>query len=250
MQHIWAQDLLADKSEDIKSLVKTQGSKLVISGELIDRIGLSAATPGDISVPGLVIRLEGKKLPVAGDEFTPVVKIPTAAPKPRVPAKKQSVDGFSGTASIQKVPFGYAVSSTTQNPGFVLKKLSKPITSGKATFTWKMKDSKAATRNGFLVLSSDDDALSSVFSGAWTGSGKLSSFESVGAFQKDKQASFQPSPVMDCTLELDMDACRVVLSINGKKLENSLTESVTGINYIGFATRKATTHFTEPVIKR
>lgn len=252
VQHIWAQDLLADKSEDIKSLVKTQGASLVISGELIDRIGLSAGSEGDLSVPGLVIRLEGENLPVAGTEFTPVVAIPTAAEKPRVPVKKQSVDGFSGTASIEKVPFGYELSSTAQNPGFSLKKLSQPITSGKATITWKMKDAdaKAATRNGFLVLSSDDDALASVFAGAWTGSGKLSSFESVGAFQKDKQAKFNPSPVMDCKLELDMDARRVVLTINGKKLENSLTESVTGINYIGFATRQATTQFSEPVIER
>lgn len=56
-QNIWAQDLLADYAIDIKSEVEIEGNTIVIKGELIDEIGTSAGDDGDISVPGLVLKL-------------------------------------------------------------------------------------------------------------------------------------------------------------------------------------------------
>lgn len=56
-KNIWAQDLLAEKATDIMSKVKIEGNTLSIPGELIDKIGTSAGDEGDISVPGMVLKL-------------------------------------------------------------------------------------------------------------------------------------------------------------------------------------------------
>lgn len=58
VRHIWAQDLLADSSVDIKEKVQIKGNRLIIPGSLIQEIGLSAADDGDTSAPGMVIRIE------------------------------------------------------------------------------------------------------------------------------------------------------------------------------------------------
>jgi hypothetical protein len=52
---IWAQDLAANRSENILDQVQVKGNVVTLPGSLIDRIGLSAAHPGDISDPGLVL---------------------------------------------------------------------------------------------------------------------------------------------------------------------------------------------------
>ncbi len=57
-ENIWAQDLLANSATDIKSKVKIEGNKITIPGELIDEIGTSENDKGDISSPGLVIRVK------------------------------------------------------------------------------------------------------------------------------------------------------------------------------------------------
>ncbi len=162
--------------------------------------------------------------------------------------------GFAGTASIQKNPFGYKVVAPKgkNEPAFALKKLPEGIRSGKATITWKMKDvdPRAATRNGFVVLSSDEDALASIFAGAWSGSNKLSIFESIGAYKRDAQKRFVPGAEVNCTLVLDMDARTAELTLNGVTLKSAFTESVTSINYIGFGVRGAQTQFTEPNITK
>lgn len=59
LRRIWAQDLAGDTAEDITSLVRVEENDLVLSGELIDRVGLSAASSGDRSDPGLVIKIVG-----------------------------------------------------------------------------------------------------------------------------------------------------------------------------------------------
>ena len=56
-QKIWAQDLLAEKATDIKSMVGIEEGKVVIPGKLIDEIGTTAGDEGDISAPGLVLRI-------------------------------------------------------------------------------------------------------------------------------------------------------------------------------------------------
>lgn len=54
---IWAQDLLSEFSEDIKSDIKIEDNKILIPGKLIEKIGLKSADEGDISSPGMVIKL-------------------------------------------------------------------------------------------------------------------------------------------------------------------------------------------------
>ena len=71
LKRIWAQDLLAEQAVDILPEIVVKGDTITIPGTLIDRIGTAARDDGDISVPGLVIRLEGGSLPVAGDDFVP-----------------------------------------------------------------------------------------------------------------------------------------------------------------------------------
>lgn len=54
---IYAQDLLATKAQDITSKVTINGKTLTIPGSVIEEIGLSAATKGDTSDPGLVLQI-------------------------------------------------------------------------------------------------------------------------------------------------------------------------------------------------
>lgn len=55
--NIWAQDLLSESSVDIKDKVQIDANRIIIPGELIKEIGLSAADEGDISSPGMVLKI-------------------------------------------------------------------------------------------------------------------------------------------------------------------------------------------------
>ena len=54
-KQIVAQDLAGDEAVDISHAVQIRGNNLHISGEVIRNVGLSHATPGDLSAPGMVI---------------------------------------------------------------------------------------------------------------------------------------------------------------------------------------------------
>lgn len=54
-KRILAQDLAADQPEDITHAVKTGDRSLRLPGSVISKIGLQAATPGDLSSPGMVL---------------------------------------------------------------------------------------------------------------------------------------------------------------------------------------------------
>jgi len=53
-----AQDILGEKSQDISNRVNFSGNNVQIPGALIHEIGLSAATKGDQSEPGMVLKIE------------------------------------------------------------------------------------------------------------------------------------------------------------------------------------------------
>lgn len=53
---IYAQDLAGNTAQNITKLVKISKNNVTIPGDVLSRIGLSAATSNDISDPGLVIR--------------------------------------------------------------------------------------------------------------------------------------------------------------------------------------------------
>jgi hypothetical protein len=57
---ILAQDLAGSRAEDITSQVTIAGNDLTLPGKLIEKVGLSAATKGDTSDPGLVLVLRKK----------------------------------------------------------------------------------------------------------------------------------------------------------------------------------------------
>jgi len=244
LRHVWAQDLLADEAVDIKSQVTIEGNTLSIPGDLIDRIGTAAGDEGDISAPSMVLQLQGTKLPVAGDEFTPKTKPITTAPT----SVTKQTEGFTGTARLTKHPYGYHVQSI-EGPQVVLKKLDKSITTGTATITWTMKPANsAATRNGFLVLSSDENATASVMTGSWIGSKQITAFENTANWQGPKKACTIDEE-LTCKLQLDMDARTLKLTVNGTELQMAFSESVTSVDYMGFAVQNAETLFSEPEIK-
>jgi hypothetical protein len=54
---IYAQDLMAKQAADITKEVKINHDMIIIPGSLIDKIGTSAGIKGDISVPGLVLKV-------------------------------------------------------------------------------------------------------------------------------------------------------------------------------------------------
>jgi len=55
---LWAQDLAGNEAADISKEVQRRTNTLILAGGLIDRLGLSAAAPGDLSEPGLVLVIE------------------------------------------------------------------------------------------------------------------------------------------------------------------------------------------------
>ncbi|MDD6253484.1 MAG: GDSL-type esterase/lipase family protein [Bacteroidales bacterium] len=57
MFRVLAQDLAGDKAVDISKSVTISNNGIIIPGEVLNRIGTMAATPGDISAPGTVIRI-------------------------------------------------------------------------------------------------------------------------------------------------------------------------------------------------
>jgi len=56
-KRIMAQDLAANHSVDITANVQIRGNEISIPSTLIRRVGLQAATPGDISSPGMIVAL-------------------------------------------------------------------------------------------------------------------------------------------------------------------------------------------------
>lgn len=53
---IYAQDLAADEAEDITEKVAVSGNKITLSGEIIDRIGLTVKEV-DTELPGLIVKI-------------------------------------------------------------------------------------------------------------------------------------------------------------------------------------------------
>jgi len=53
---LFAQDLAGDRAEDITHLVRMDKQSIVIPGDIIQAVGRKAATEGDLSEPGLIIK--------------------------------------------------------------------------------------------------------------------------------------------------------------------------------------------------
>ena len=242
--HVWAQDLLDVKSENIISKVKISGNKLTIPGKLIDRIGTAAKDEGDLSAPGMVIRLEGKDLPVAGDDYFPEPKRYTVG-KPV--AQSASLEKHKDSYGDQE---GYRLKAVNGQQ-IALKALDKPITTGKATITWKMKAVSSPTQNGLLVLSNDAKGKSSVVAGSWIASNNITVFENTSDTWSGSDKKCSPAEgELDCKAVLDMDERSVTLTINGVTHKEKFSETVPNVGYIGFATQRAETLFTEPAVSR
>ena len=250
VKKIWAQDLLAPQAEDIKSKVAIHGNTLTIPGALIAAIGTSAGDAGDISTPGLLLRLEGDKLPVAGPEFTPVTQ-PVTETKSVARKVTALPDGFVGTAKLSKDSYGYLVTATSPAQ-VVLRKLVRPVITGSVTVTWKMKPSNtantSAARNGFIVLSSDDNTKAALCAGAWMGANKLTLFENTAIWGDGLSKSYPANDELDCRLSVNLDLRTATLTVNGHTLKQAFSETVTGLNYIGFGVQHADTLFTVPVL--
>jgi hypothetical protein len=213
------------------------GNKLTIPGDLIDQIGTAAKDEKDVSAPGMVIGLEGSNLPVAGDDYFP-------APK-RVTAPKEVLKAAS--LENHKDSYGYRVKAMNGQQ-IALKVLPKPITTGKATITWKMKPVSNPTKNGFLVLSNDPKGKASVVAGSWIGSNQITIFENTTDRWSGHDKICDVQGELNCRAVLDMDARTVTLTINGVTYAERFSETVPNVSYIGFATQSAETLFTEPEI--
>ena len=61
IDEVYGQDLASDSSVKITEMIDLHSGQIVIPGEVIDMIGLSAASEGDLSEPGIVIRIKYHK---------------------------------------------------------------------------------------------------------------------------------------------------------------------------------------------
>ena len=250
--HVWAQDLLDVKSEDIKDKLTISGNKLTIPGTLIDRIGTAAKDEKDVSAPGMVIRLEGTDLPVAGDEYFPKAKRITEPTRiGRITESKKVVQ--SASLNEYKDSYGdqagYRIKAVNGQQ-IALKALDKPITTGKAIISWKMKAVSNPTKNGFLVLSNDAKGGASVLAGSWIGSNNITIFENTSDTWSGSDKDCETKGELDCKAILDMDERSVTLTINGVTHKEKFSETVPNVGYIGFATQRAETLFSEPKVKQ
>ena len=57
---VYAQDLLSEEATDITKDIEVRGNTLLIPGALIDKIGTAAKSEGDLSAPGLVLKVAGR----------------------------------------------------------------------------------------------------------------------------------------------------------------------------------------------
>ena len=57
---VYAQDLISDHAVEITDRIAIEGNQIILDRELIDTIGLSCATPGDESLPGMVMQVFAK----------------------------------------------------------------------------------------------------------------------------------------------------------------------------------------------
>lgn len=55
-RRVWAQDLAGNKATDVTAEVQKQGTSIILKGDLINRVGLAASSPDDVSNPGLVLK--------------------------------------------------------------------------------------------------------------------------------------------------------------------------------------------------
>ena len=242
LQKVWAQDLLSQEAVDIFSRVGIDQNSLTIPGDLIDQIGTSAGDKGDISVPGMVIRLEGNSLPIAGDDYAPKPNPVSSTTDKQAPSK-----GLSTTAIVREVPYGSQVSGPKNQSAIKLTPLKKGIEHGKFSVTWNMKPAdQNRTQNGFIVLSSDPVGDNAVIAGSWIGSNEITIFEQSAVWGNGPKKKFQPGEELACRVEVDMDARTLKLTINGTSMSQSFSEAVTSINYLGFGVKGSTTLFTEP----
>ena len=108
-KRILAQDLAGKTPVDITAEVKVETGRLTIPGTVIHRVGLMAATPGDISDPGLVLVVEGltkfaPKQPMKPGSPAPApVKRATASDKPASRASAEGVQAVQSPGGNVKV---------------------------------------------------------------------------------------------------------------------------------------------------
>lgn len=57
---VWGQDLAGDRAIDITKRVVIKGNQMTIPGRLIEKVGLTDATKGDESLPGMVLQVFNK----------------------------------------------------------------------------------------------------------------------------------------------------------------------------------------------
>lgn len=102
-KRILAQDLAGTTPVDITAEVKVDGQRLTIPGEVIRRVGLMAATPGDVSDPGLVLAVDGlttfapkKPMRPGNFEAVPLRPLPVAATE-----DKQTVLSPDGNVKVE-----------------------------------------------------------------------------------------------------------------------------------------------------
>ncbi len=57
---VYAQDLLAERATNITKDIMVKGNTLIIPGLLIDKTGTAAKSEGDISAPGMVLKVAGR----------------------------------------------------------------------------------------------------------------------------------------------------------------------------------------------
>lgn len=108
---------------------------------------------------------------------------------------------------------------------------------------------KSSTKNGFLVLSADENGAGSVMAGTYTGASEMTIFENGPKWGNAPKKKVSLQTEMTCKLVVDLDARKATLTVDGSTMSLEYSESMTTISYIGFGVQNAEILFTAPMIK-
>ena len=149
--------------------------------------------------------------------------------------------------TVSKTEFGYLL-DTGDSEGFAVQKLDRPVQES-ATFKLKYRSAvDTTTRNAcfcFGALAQNDRLHKAgtligmerhgAFDGSWANVG-------IGASKTD---DFQNDATFEAEVTIDLDHTKLILKVNGKRIEHQLPGNLEKVDYVGIYAKKTKSEFSE-----
>lgn len=148
-------------------------------------------------------------------------------------------------AAVTRGKLGYVL-DTGRTEGFALRKLEEPVR-GSAVFELQYRSAVTTnTRNACLCFGAAPENNRLHKAGTMIGMGRHGAFDGswanlqIGAGRQDK---FDPTALFTANVMIDLDKQRLVLKVNGKRVEHRLPDNLKRVDYIGIYARNTKSEF-------